>query len=55
MKKIIIDQHKLEIEAFNKQIAQDFQKKQEDLRGNKEITNVEEHKLVKEGIVTREG
>ncbi|KJV92280.1 ankyrin repeat domain-containing protein [Rickettsia bellii] len=53
-KKIIIDQHKLEIEAFNKQIAQDFQKKQEDLRGNREITNVEEHKLVKEGIVTKE-
>lgn len=53
-KKIIIDQHKLEIKAFNKQIAQDFQKKQEDLRDNREITNVEEHKLVKEGIVTKE-
>ncbi|WP_341794902.1 hypothetical protein [Rickettsia endosymbiont of Rhinocyllus conicus] len=53
-KKVIISQYKLEIEAFNKQIAQNLQKKQDDLRDNKEITNVEEHKLVKEGIVTKE-
>jgi|GEM_PF-3444972 len=46
-KNIILDQ-------FNRQIAQDLQKKQNDFRSNKEITNVEEHKLVREGIVTKE-
>ncbi|BBJ31821.1 hypothetical protein RAS_09300 [Rickettsia asiatica] len=50
----IINEYKLSLENLNKQNIQNLQKQQNDLRGEKEITNVEEHKLVKDGIVIKE-
>ncbi|KJV92281.1 ankyrin repeat domain-containing protein [Rickettsia bellii] len=53
-KKALINEYKTSLQDLNKQNFQNLQKQQSNLRGRKEVTNVEEHKLVKEGIVTKE-
>ncbi|MEY4464105.1 MAG: hypothetical protein RLZZ81_1076 [Pseudomonadota bacterium] len=53
-KQEIIAEYKKEVEGLNNENRQNLQSQEHDQRTGKEITNIEEHKLVKAGILTQE-